>query len=302
MKGLCIVDVTWCIGEIYRHIAPYVGGEVLNWDVTIDGSLDSYDWVLTTAGEGTRRLIEYYKTPRHKIYAVSHSEYDSLRFLRYEGNENIGKYAGYAVVSDTLACSSLSMGIIRIPTVLRGGVDCALYDAPVPQELRIVGYGASYRRLNEFGVEQKRGDLVKLAVDRAGLLFKPAISLPEALGPLWRSASTPKEKMPEYYRTVDAVIMSSLQEGGGMPPLEAAAAGRLVIGTPVGEFPRLAYEGLGILAPLNADAFVDFVVDQLNFYKYHLEEFNNRCVAGREAARKRDWSCVAQDWVKFVRQ
>ena len=165
-----------------------------------------------------------------------------------------------------------------------------------------MGYGASYRRLNEFGVEQKRGDLVKIAVERAGLVFKPAISLPEALGPHWRSAMVPKEKMPEYYRSVDAVIMSSLQEGGGMPPLEAAAAGRLVIGTPVGEFPRLAYEGLGILAPLNADAFVDFVVAQLIFYKEHPEEFNNRCLAGKEAACRRDWSFVAQDWVKFIQQ
>ena len=40
--------------------------------------------------------------------------------------------------------------------------------------------------------------------------------------------------------------------------LEAAAAGRLVIGTPVGHFPRKAYQGGGILAPIEADKFTAF--------------------------------------------
>ena len=300
MRGLCFVNVTWCMGEIYRHIAPYIGAEILDWSSSPAGHVfDQFDWILAEAGEGTKYLVDHYKVPRHKVYAVSHDEEDSLRFLRYDGDSNIKRYAGYAVVSDTLACSSLSMGITRVPTVLRCGVDCAFYDAPVPKELRTVGYAAIFRRPNEFGVERKRGDLVRIATERAELVFKPAMGSPEATSSLHPSA-TSTEKMPDYYRSVDAVIMSSLQEGGGMPPMEAAAAGRLVIGTPVGEFPRLAYEGLGILAPLNADAFVDFVVDQLNFYKNHPEEFNSRCLAGKESARKRDWSCVAQDWIKFV--
>jgi len=299
VRGLCFVNVTWCMGEIYRHVAPYLGSEILDWNSGPDGSVfDQFDWILTEAGEGTKALVEHYKIPRHKIYAVSHDEEDSLRFLRYEGDTNTKKYAGYAVVSDTLACSSLSMGITRVPAVLRGGVDCAFYDSPVPKELRTVGYAAVFKRNNEFGVERKRGDLVRQAVELAGLVFKPAIS-PEAWGSLHPSA-TPTEKMPDYYRSVDAVIMSSLQEGGGMPPLEAAAAGRLVIGTPVGEFPRLAYEGLGILAPLNADAFVDFVTTELIYYKENPNMFHNRCLSGKEAARLRDWSCVALDWVKFV--
>ena len=48
-----------------------------------------------------------------------------------------------------------------------------------------------------------------------------------------------------------------------MPPYEAAAAGRLVIGTPVGDFPRLCLEGMGVLGPLNDQAFEDFAVTEL---------------------------------------
>lgn len=299
MKRILIfADTGWCIGEMYRNIALYINGECVPWWERIpDDKLHNCDLILTEAGDGTKCLVQKYGIPRERILAVSHAEQDSQRLLKNDGDVSIKQYAGYGVVSDTLACSSLSIGITRIPSILRAGVDCNFYDSPIPEKIETVGYAASYLRTNEFGVEIKRGPLVYLAAELAGLKFTTAI------GPgNYRFTGTPKEKMPEYYRSVDAVIMSSLQEGGGMPPLEAAAAGRLVIGTPVGEFPRLAYEGLGILAPLNADAFVEFVVAQLIYYKNHPEEFKNRCLAGKKAARSRDWSFVAKDWVNFVKQ
>jgi len=74
------------------------------------------------------------------------------------------------------------------------------------------------------GVEQKRGRLAQSCAEEAGLEFK-------------RTEDTPMDQMPDFYASIDALIMPSLQEGAGLPALEAAAAGRLVIGTPVGHFP-----------------------------------------------------------------
>ena len=106
--------------------------------------------------------------------------------------------------------------------------------------------------------------------------------------------------MPDFYRSVDAVIMSSLQEGGGMPPLEAAAAGRLVIGTPVGDFPRLVSEGIGILAPLGAEAFVDFTTDLLKELKMDDSLFRDKCLRNQECSQIRDWEMVMPGWMTFA--
>jgi len=295
---LIFADTGWCIGEIHRNIAPYIGGECIPWWEKIpDDKLHNYDLILTEAGDGTKHLIEYYGIPRERILAVSHAEQDSQRLLHNDGDANIRQYAGYGVVSDTLACSSISIGITRVPSVLRVGVDCSFYDSPIPEKLETVGYGASYRRTNEFGVEIKRGPLAEISAKLAGLRFTTAV------GPgNYRFTGTPKESMPAYYRSVDCVIMSSLQEGGGMPPLEAAAAGRLVIGTPVGNFPRLAYEGMGIMAPLNAKAFVDFTYRTLVKYRDNPVLFREKCASIKEAAQKRAWINVMPDWIRFASQ
>jgi hypothetical protein len=108
-------------------------------------------------------------------------------------------------------------------------------------------------RNTETGVERKRGPLAKACAELAGLRFAAAggLSVDEM----------------DFYGSVDSLIMPSLQEGAGLPPLEAAADSRLVIGSPVDHFPRLTYEGLGILAPLEARAFQKFRAGTLIYYR-----------------------------------
>jgi glycosyltransferase involved in cell wall biosynthesis len=64
----------------------------------------------------------------------------------------------------------------------------------------------------------------------------------------WRSF----HDMPDFYRSVDAVLITSVTEGAQLPVKEGAAAGRLVISTPVGDFPLRAYHGVGIIAPIES--------------------------------------------------
>lgn len=295
-------DSTWSIGQMYTKIAQGVGGEFKDWLLPVNAEyFRGFDKILVQAGSPVRVLVYAHQVPREKIFAVSHSEEGSYTYLKAEENENINKYGGYATVSDTLACSSLSMGITRVPTVLRQGIDCDHYFSPPPQELKTVGYAAVFCRPNVQGVEIKRGALVEKAVEQAGLEFKPAIPGNDPSQPYYRQKIIAKENMPSYYRSVDCVVMSSLQEGGSMPPYEAAAAGRLVIGTPTGDFPRLCYEGQGILAPLNSEAFVEFTRDTLNFYKNNSTDFQNKCQSIQSAVRKnRDWPVVMSDWRDFL--
>ena len=82
--------------------------------------------------------------------------------------------------------------------------------------------------------------------------------------------------------------------------MEAAAAGRLVIGTPVGNFPRNAYEGTGIIAPIEADKFKEFTAATLRYYKANPSEFVRKCQDIQKAATKLDWQHMIGDWVELI--
>jgi glycosyltransferase involved in cell wall biosynthesis len=82
--------------------------------------------------------------------------------------------------------------------------------------------------------------------------------------------------------------------------MEAAAAGRLVIGTPVGHFPRKAYEGGGILAPVEAEEFKAFTVETLRYYKDNPAAYQDKCHAIQEAAKRFDWKYTIDAWVELI--
>lgn len=56
------------------------------------------------------------------------------------------------------------------------------------------------------------------------------------------------------------MIIASTEEGAGLPALEAAAAGRLVISTPVGHWPERAGSEKGITVPIEESAFTEQVI------------------------------------------
>jgi hypothetical protein len=85
-----------------------------------------------------------------------------------------------------------------------------------------------------------------------------------------------------------------------LPVMEAAAAGRLVIGTPVGHFPRKAYEGAGIIAPIEPEKFRAFTVATLRHYKENPAAYFDKCRAIQEAARIFDWQYSIAEWIEFI--
>ncbi|MER9136036.1 glycosyltransferase [Mesorhizobium sp. M0830] len=289
---------SWALGAIHYSVCDHFTklgwiAELKPWEQGYNISefrseMEKYDYIVTLPSGGTRPLLNSYGIPREKIILVAHDEEDIIRLLRQEGTPAaFERYAGYGVVSDTLACSSLALGITRVPDVVRLGIEFEHYRRENAPTLTNVGYAATMSRPNEYGVERKRGFLAKEAAELAGLNFSEVSNLPF-------------EKVADFYATVGAVLMPSLQEGAGLPSLEAAAAGRLVIGTPVGHFPRLAYEGLGILAPLGANAFRRFSAEKLRFYKDNPSAYVDRCRSIQESAKMRDWSHVIDDWRDLI--
>src|SRR5262249_60337316 len=118
--------------------------------------------------------------------------------------------------------------------------DVVTFHADIPQGKEAVGQASSmWASLS--GFEYKRGHLAEAAAREAGLQFRVAGSTKKQI---WF------HDMPDFYRSVDAVLMCSTTEAAGLPAMEGAAAGRLGVGPPVGNFPPHASRGGGVPAPI----------------------------------------------------
>ena len=244
--------------------------DILNWRVghaNYFGEIASYYDLFMTACDGVQTLVDVYGVRPDRVIAVSHSEFDIRMLIEAKGTEFFEKLANYGVVSEFLYCASLIQGVRRLPRVVPLGINYMEFYAEGSKRLSTVGY-ASSMSLETYGVELKRGDLAEAATREAGLGFKVAGSTRNQIWFL---------DMPDFYRTVDAVVTSSISEGAGLMVMEAAAAGRLVIGTPVGHFPLKAYEGAGIIAPVEVEKFKAFTTATLRFYNENPAAYREKC-------------------------
>ena len=112
--------------------------------------------------------------------------------------------------------------------------------------------------------------------------------------------------MPAYYNSVDAVVVSSIEESAGLPSMEAAAAGRLVLSTPVGYFTDYGPAGGGIILPLghpNESEFCSALTESLIFYQQNSDAYVQKCLEIQEFARETyDWKKHIESWVNFLSQ
>jgi glycosyltransferase involved in cell wall biosynthesis len=152
--------------------------------------------------------------------------------------------------------------------------------------LRTVGFAGAISGVH---VDIKRPWLVEQAVKQAGLELKLAHGYHNSY-----------VTMPGYYPTVDALIVASTEEGAGLPALEASAAGRLVISTPVGLWQNNS-GNTGHTVPIEESEFLAETVKLLEFYKNEPAAYRDKCLATQQHARSYDWSQVISDWVGLLR-
>ncbi len=295
VKVLCFVGMGWAFGTVHAELSKYMHTrghtcDLLDWSRRYEFDemqmmCEYYDYIYGIPGE-TWPLTDNYGIPHNKIIVVAHGDYDLHHALESRPRDEFEKFAGYGVLSEYLKDVSADLGIQRVPKIVRYGVNFRRFFVPVSEGLNVVGYGGSMFRDNNGGVDWKRGILVKEATEDAGLVFNPA-------GKFHYLA------MPRYYGDVDSVIVSSSREGYGLPAMEAAAAGRLVISTPVGGFPGQVSLGAGIVAPIEAREFKKFVTNTLVHYKNNPVEYVEVCRDIQAAARHLDWDFVLDDWIEL---
>jgi glycosyltransferase involved in cell wall biosynthesis len=288
----------WSHGRVYYDLSKllYERGyivDILNWQENHAAYFNEfarfYD-LFITACDGVQTLVDAYNVPYEQIITISHHENDARMLIEQKGIEVFDRFRNYGVVSEFLYCASLMKGVTRVPIVASPGVNFKEFHSDIPTRLETVGY-ASSMSVKTYEVEWKRGELAEAAARNAGLAFKVAGST---------GNQTSFHDMPEFYRSVDAILTSSISEAAQLPVMEAAAAGRLVIGTPVGHFPRRAYQGGGILAPIEAEKFKTFVAATLRYYKENPIAYVEKCHSIQEAARSFDWRYSIGEWIDLI--
>jgi glycosyltransferase involved in cell wall biosynthesis len=296
-KVIFFTQNRWAFGTIHHGLCKelYKNGIYANLlDYDIDYShdefnllIDSYDYFVTQP-DSIPRLLEY-NTPLEKIVAVAHAEWDINLSNFHEIDKRTNNYNihSYGVISNKLLNIVNAMNYSIKPKLVTNGIHFDMFYNKPSNQLNTVGYGGTMFGHNFSGQEIKRGLLVQQAAEMTNLRFFP-------------SATYNHLAMAGYYKQVDSIIMSSIEEACGLPMLEAAAAGKLCIGTPVGYFAENGLKGGGIQVPIDQELFVSDAVILLDYYKNNQEEYYKKCLDIQEYARYNyDWSKVIDQWIEL---
>jgi glycosyltransferase involved in cell wall biosynthesis len=276
--------------ELYKHS---IFANVLDWTYSYTHEefehLNRVYDLFVTNPEAVMQLHKTYKIPLNKISSVAHAQWDILLAKQNSSYDFYSELYSFGVISQTLKEKCIEWQMSQIPKVTELGL-CfdVLYEQPAKQ-LKIIGYGGANETYNFFGVEIKRPKLIETTVgDITGVMLK-------------KHSFYNHLCMPGYYKTVDSVVMSSIEEAGGLPMMECAAAGRLPIGTPVGYFKDNAPAGGGILLPLEPAEFSKELKQHLEFYRDNNNEYVNKCLEAQAYARDHyDWSKKINQWLEIL--
>ncbi|MCX8008852.1 MAG: hypothetical protein N3A54_04080 [Patescibacteria group bacterium] len=288
----------WAFGNIHHSLAKvlYEHGYIAEViDFTVPYKLNDFQHLIKSTdlfitNPDAVEPLRSYGTPYSKIAIVAHAEWDILRALSISGPEMFNKVKSYGVISKHLLEKSREFGIEREPTIVRVGVVKEKYSFPLPTALKTIGYAGAFSSQNWKGEEIKRGYLVDQIFERCQKIGLD-IQYKKHEFFMWQS-------MPAYYESVDLILITSTEEGGGLPYMEAAASGRGIITTPVGYAKESA---AGLILPFNEDVYVYEAVKYIkDFYENPQKFVQEHCKRNREYAERFDWRVRVIEWLDFI--
>ena len=297
-KVLFYTQNRWAFGSLHhglcKELYKYnIYANLLDWDVDYTSEEfellnNTYD-LFVAHPESCLRLHYNCKVPLNKIVAIAHEQWDILLAKKESGVDFYSELHSYAVISKIVSDKSLEIGISVVPKFVKYGIHFDLFCDPVHDSLRNVGYGGAKESFNFYGVDRKRGHLVEKVVSSVEDLNLVSHKFYNYMC------------MPAYYNKIDALIMSSSEDAGGLPAMEAAAAGKLIIGTPVGYFEENGKHGGGILVPLDELGFLNETRKHLIYYRDNPKEYKEKCEEIQNYARENyDWSKTINSWVELL--
>lgn len=311
-KILFFTQDRWAFGTIHHALEKElycydIYSNLIDWtkQYTLDEMqllLSSYDFIVTNP-EAVISIHTSYKIPLNRIIAIAHAQWDML--LAKDQNKGDQSFYeelhGFGVVSKNLISKAAEFGIKRIPEFLPIGIHYHLFERPPATTLQRVGYGGAINQPNFAGVDIKRGHLVKDIIQNNTPLYLVTHGLY-----IWQC-------MPAYYEKMDALAVSSSEESVGLPSMEAAAAGRMVLSTPVGYFAEYGPQGGGMVLSIEEEKYKQELINILKYYHSHPSEFAEHCKQIQKFAKNNyDWNCIhnppsdtyttrTEVWVNFLK-
>lgn len=299
MRRVCFFTQNrWAFGSIHHGLAKElwkhgIYANLLDWTHEYSADefkliRDSYD-VFMTMPDAVLALHYRYGIELERIIAVAHGQWDILLAKQQADQDFYPKLKAFGVISEVLKRKCYEWEISRVPKIVELGIHTGIYDAPISSELRVVGYAGDQDRKNWYGVEIKRAHLVKRAVENIDGVELKSHQFYNHIA------------MPAYYASVDCVIMSSIEEAGGLPMMEGSAAGRLTMGTPVGYFEENGTRGGGIMLPLDENDFVGSARNWIRHFRDNPKRYRSNCQMVRDFARETyDWQYKIHKWVELI--
>ena len=295
-KIVFFTETEWAFGTIHYELTKNlfvqgINANVLPWNKAYSRQEISelcavIDYFVSTP-YGVAILIDSYGVKPEQCIVVAHAVLD-IECLKTFLPENVLRLYAYSAVSNWLIEQSQLHGIDRVPSYTPIGINYSAFATAPSRELRIVGYAGA---INPDNIHRhiKRPWLVEKATQQSGLAFQAAHGYHNSF-----------VTMPGFYNAVDAVVVASTEEGAGLPALEASAAGKLVISTPVGLW--LAKAGSsGHTVPIEENAFLKSTISHLEYYRDNATAYHLKCLDTQEHARRYDWSNVIHHWVKLIK-
>jgi hypothetical protein len=297
-KILFFTSTVWALGVIHASLAKRlfahgIHADVLDWRASYTKEefqhlMRVYDYFLVTPDSlNILHTDAHYGVPLNRIFTIAHHVEDLVVARQRMGSlDFLSEVAGLAAVSDDIAVDAATrLGVTRAFKLVTNGVETAMFDGPPATSLNAVGHVGPHKLEWDNVKDCKRPELLEKALQGLPLVHK----------------QQPRQHymaMPSRYWDIDATLVTSAYESCGLPALETAAAGRLVVSTPTGYF-RKHYQGLGALCSMEPEAFVKDARAILLHYKDSPQRYRERCQTAQDYCRQHfDWSTTLSSWLE----
>lgn len=296
LKVLFYTQNRWAFGSVHTGLIKElyklnVYANLLDWSIAYTKNEfellnKKYD-IFVTQPDGVH-VLHTGGIPYNKIITIAHGQWDLLLAIQNNKSDFFNELKNYCVISKILQQKSYEFGITRIPNITPIGIHFDSFYSKISNKLSVVGYAGQKECFNFYKQEIKRANLITQAVSNINDITFMAHEHFNFLC------------MPGYYENIDCLIMASTEEAGGLPVMEAAAAGRLVMGTYVGYFEDNADKGGGIGLPTDAASFIKKTKEHLIYYRDNPIEYRYKCQSIQQYAKENyDWNKVINFWLEI---
>ena len=313
-------QLDWAFGAINSGLSKHLYQDGYNfhlfdWQKTfviedLHNSLNYYDAILTCCdgSEVLLRSSDESLVERIKFVVPIHS-YRDVFWIKARHSEYMQKHINYTAlcpwIIDVVKEELPNVNVNFSPL----GIDTSLYSKmQPPKELKTLGYAGARddnggvqaalddKCPNGFPAAKKRSEMAWKVAENVGLHLECATADWDA-----RNIYRHYTLMPGWYTNVDAICVTSLQEGAGLPALEAAAAGKLVISTDVGHFDWHSKNKGGIMLPTDREDYIREATKILKYFKEHPQAFAKACKGVQNHALENySWNSVKDYWIKLL--